>query len=380
MSVPIRSLSNHELLTRTETLVARERELTLDVLLHLNEIERRRLFLKQGYASMFVYCTTTLGYSESAANRRIRTARCIARFPTTLDLLKRNEVNLSTVTRVSRILTAENAEVLLDRIRGKSQRAVDAIVAEYEPRSTLPPDRVRTVVIPVVKRLAPTLMASQCKESYRRSGGEIPPTESPIAPTMGDAARSTRLPPPVVVSSTTPLERHAIVQFTTHQNLLNKLERVRSLASHRLPIGAPFENLIEFLAEYFIRREDPRARHERRLERSTTVEAPTSAASSVEDARELSMPGASPRQRGAPTPRRAVSAHVRDEVFVRDEGKCAYVAPDGMRCESLHLLQIDHITPVARGGRGTIDNLRLLCAHHNRLEAERLMGARIPPG
>jgi 5-methylcytosine-specific restriction endonuclease McrA len=38
------------------------------------------------------------------------------------------------------------------------------------------------------------------------------------------------------------------------------------------------------------------------------------------------------------------------------------------------VLQIDHVKPAARGGANTIDNLRLLCAYHNRLEAERLMG------
>lgn len=44
-------------------------------------------------------------------------------------------------------------------------------------------------------------------------------------------------------------------------------------------------------------------------------------------------------------------------------------------CGSTEGLQVDHIVPVARGGRGTIGNLRLLCAYHNRLEAERLLGA-----
>ena len=77
----LRSLSDHEIISRTETLVARARRLTLTVLLHLMEIERRKLFLKAGYGSMFVYCTAGLGYSASAAKRRICTARCIARFP-----------------------------------------------------------------------------------------------------------------------------------------------------------------------------------------------------------------------------------------------------------------------------------------------------------
>ncbi|HEU4365737.1 MAG TPA: HNH endonuclease signature motif containing protein, partial [Candidatus Krumholzibacteria bacterium] len=83
----------------------------------------------------------------------------------------------------------------------------------------------------------------------------------------------------------------------------------------------------------------------------------------------------------APAPRgkndarsRYIAAAVRDKVFTRDEGLCTFVGPDGRRCASRHALQIDHVKPVARGGASTADNLRLLCAHHNRLEAERLMG------
>jgi len=62
-------------------------------------------------------------------------------------------------------------------------------------------------------------------------------------------------------------------------------------------------------------------------------------------------------------------------VFARDQ-RCTYVGPDGKRCDSTHVLQVDHIMPVARGGAAVIGNLRLLCAEHNRLESERLMGKR----
>lgn len=95
----LQSLSDQEILSRIHELAVRERSLTRAVLLHLNEIERRRLHLKLGYASMFDYCTSGLGYSSSAAARRIRTTRCIARFPEVFVLLEANEVNLSTVSR-----------------------------------------------------------------------------------------------------------------------------------------------------------------------------------------------------------------------------------------------------------------------------------------
>ena len=78
MSVSLRSLSDPDILARTRALAARERGTTLSLLEHLVEIERRRLHLKQGCASMFDYCTTALGYSASAAMRRIRTA-CVSR-------------------------------------------------------------------------------------------------------------------------------------------------------------------------------------------------------------------------------------------------------------------------------------------------------------
>src|SRR5262249_39924466 len=72
---------------------------------------------------------------------------------------------------------------------------------------------------------------------------------------------------------------------------------------------------------------------------------------------------------------RQIPAAVRDEVHVRDQ-RCTYVGADGKRCNSPHVLQVDHVTPVARKGAAVIDNLRLLCAEHNRLEWRKLMGDR----
>ena len=50
------------------------------------------------------------------------------------------------------------------------------------------------------------------------------------------------------------------------------------------------------------------------------------------------------------------------------------MSADGHRCGETRGLQIDHITPLAHGGETTEDNLRLLCAHHNRHEAAKRIG------
>ena len=138
MSFSLRSSSDRDIPSRLQELVRRERSLTLSVLLHLNEIERRALHLRQGYPSMFAYCTGCLGYSESAANLRIRAARCIVRFPEVHGLLEANEVNVSTVAQVSKVLTEENKADVLFRMKRKSQREVEAIVAEYDPAPCCP--------------------------------------------------------------------------------------------------------------------------------------------------------------------------------------------------------------------------------------------------
>ena len=65
--------------------------------------------------------------------------------------------------------------------------------------------------------------------------------------------------------------------------------------------------------------------------------------------------------------RRHIPAAVRRAVWRRDGGACCYRDPlTGVTCGSTHLLQIDHIVPVAQGGSDDIANLRLRCAVHNR--------------
>ena len=56
----------------------------------------------------------------------------------------------------------------------------------------------------------------------------------------------------------------------------------------------------------------------------------------------------------------AIPAAVRRALWQRDQARCAYVDPlTGRRCTSQHLLQIDHLQPVARGGGADLTNLRL---------------------
>ena len=62
-------LTDSQLIMKLDALVEKERETTLEVLRHIIEFERRKLYLGIGYGSMFEYATRRLGYSESAAQQ-----------------------------------------------------------------------------------------------------------------------------------------------------------------------------------------------------------------------------------------------------------------------------------------------------------------------
>ena len=62
--------------------------------------------------------------------------------------------------------------------------------------------------------------------------------------------------------------------------------------------------------------------------------------------------------------RRAVPVVVRNEVFVRDGGRCTFTSDDGHVCGPYYLIQLHHRVPWARGGTDTAENLTLHCATH----------------
>jgi len=125
----IRLLSDERLLRDTESAAANERGAMAHVIALLGEIDVRRLYLQQGYSSMFVYCTRCLCLSEHAAYGRIEAARAARKFPIVLDRLADGSVTLTTICLLSNHLTAGNSQALLDAAAHKSRREVEKQVA-----------------------------------------------------------------------------------------------------------------------------------------------------------------------------------------------------------------------------------------------------------
>ncbi len=390
-------LSNRELLDRLKTLVRKERTTTIDILRHLCEVEKRKLHLSLGHCSLFDYCIVALGYSNSAAGRRIAAARCVRDYPDLEALLAKNEVNLITVSMIAPVLRPENKNALIESIRGKSQRAVEGFVAQYRGPAAFR-DRVRRVYVPVRTNESDKKSHSQCGSltnvRHERSESRVEATMEDVSLGSSDNSRNESrnegAVKPLSSSRKLQVESRLLIQFLASPAFMNKYEEVRSLLSNRSSC-ASFERIFEAALDSFIDKHSPRKRTERREQRKAKL-APqrhskkdakesggqNDGLSAAKDTKNIGGPVAAKGQkdggRSTQSNGRFITAAVRDAVHTRDGGRCTYLGKNGRRCGSRHGLHIDHIVPVARGGQGRASNLRLLCALHNQLEAVRLFG------
>jgi 5-methylcytosine-specific restriction endonuclease McrA len=154
-------------------------------------------------------------------------------------------------------------------------------------------------------------------------------------------------------------EQKMLVKFLASHELIEKFEQVKALLSHR-KADATFADVLEVVLDEYVNRHSPEARQKRREARQ---------AAATRSGKFSTV--------GADGSARHIPAGIRDEVFLRDNGQCTYVAPDGTRCASRHGLQVDHIRPYSAGGAHDPSNLRLLCGAHNRLAAEHALGRHV---
>jgi hypothetical protein len=123
------SLSDRELLVETRRVAESERHATAGLISLLAEVDARRLYLGEGYSSLFAYCTRALRLSEQAAYARIEAARAGRRFPVILPCLSEGSLTLTTVGLLAPHLTDDNSGHLLNAARHQTKRQVEQLVA-----------------------------------------------------------------------------------------------------------------------------------------------------------------------------------------------------------------------------------------------------------
>ena len=138
----LKNLSDKDLLVATKNAVHRERETTTEVLRHLQEMERRRLFADLGFSSLFSYAVKELKYSEDEALRRISAMRLLKELPVIEEKIKEGSLTLTNLAKAqtyfrhkkksAKVSTEEKLE-LLEKIENKSSRETEKILLALAP-------------------------------------------------------------------------------------------------------------------------------------------------------------------------------------------------------------------------------------------------------
>ena len=289
-------LTDEELLARVNTLAHEERRATAALIAALAELDERRLYLGQGYTSLFAYCTEALSLSEDAAYNRIRAARVAAKWPIVLDMVADGSLSVTVVRLLSDVLTNTNHEELLRAACHKSKRHVEELIASLRPKPAVAPS-IRAVATPDPAPVASGPISAMLAAHTSVSGGEPRCLERPPQPAP--------IPKPAIVA---PLSADQYkIQFTISKATHDTLRRVQDLMRHTNPTGDPaviFDCALTLLLDHLEKAKLAKTTRARKQSRAT-------------------RPGS-----------RHVPSAVKREVWTRDGGRCAFVGTAGRRRET----------------------------------------------
>ena len=131
---PLQSIPDCVLLHRLAELVSQSRRVEADIVAHIAEVDERRLYAREAFPSMFVYCTTVLHLSEAEAYFRIAVARASREHPMLLTMLADGRLHLTGIAMLAPHLTRANRDGLLERASHRSKRQIEELIAELAPR------------------------------------------------------------------------------------------------------------------------------------------------------------------------------------------------------------------------------------------------------
>ena len=313
-------LTDEKLLDETQSLVKQEREITLKVLHHLREIERRRLFSALKYESLFNYCVQHLKYSESSAQRRIQAMRALRDLPEIEEKIETGVLSLSNLATAQSLFYQEKKLgnhyskdkklEILERLENKSRREAERTLAQIVPQQMPPAQKLRVIS-----------------------------------------------------------EELTEMKLVVDQEFLKQLEVLKGLLAHKMP-NATMQEIIKFALEQTTQKLTPSlklknkkvALHEKTITVSDTEAVPETKTMTV-TATVSQTASETPTQ----TKKKAIPASVKRYVWQKAESKCEI-------CTSMYAPQTDHIIPFAKGGTDEPENLRLLCRNCNQRQAIEKLG------
>jgi len=311
-------LRDEALLRGLDSLAAQDRTTTANLLAHIAEVDARRLYAPAGYSSMHAYCVEKLHLSEGGAWKRITVARKGRVFPGLFSAMAEGRVHLSGLLLLAPHITAENVESLIAASTHRRKAQIERMLAERFPQVEV------LRLDDGIAALSPGTVTAAIPSS----------SEPPVGNSSPSTAAATVRMAPIA-------PQRFSMQVTIEDETHELLRRAQDLLATR-EVPKVLHRALKMLVDDLER------------QKAALTDKPRSAR---------------PSDRA-----RTIPAEVRRAVWKRDGGQCTFVSADGHRCGARRWLEFDHVVPVARGGRASVDQIRLRCRTHNQLEAERVFG------
>ena len=332
----LKSLSDDKLIDDLKSLASQERKIQKQIILHIVEIDRRKLFLTKGFSSLFEYLTDFIGFSRGTAQRCIDAARLSYDVPEVIDHIEEGTIKLSQVSLLQQSFR---------EVHAKTKSKVSALVKKNLVSELIDKSVIESQVV-VKQRL------------------DIDLKQTPKIQHQKD--ESVRL------------------EVTLSKSQWQKLEKMRELLSNSVPDGT-WDKVLEYVSDKVIQQKD-----KSRLIKSEQKKKPHAAAydSHVDGEKTKNFQAhgidgertkkTSCYDHAASGQRTYLSKSTERIVFSRDQC-CQFTAESTIKptneispqskskiCGSKWQLNIDHIQPVWAAGTNDLSNLRVLCGQHNR--------------
>ena len=387
-----KQLNNKELLSQTKHLVQKERDIHIQIIYHLSEIESRKLYLKQGFASLFDYATRELGYSEGAAYRRIKAMKLCRELPGTDSRLQSGRLSLSSACQLQ--VFFEKKAIKAKEAKKRAFSLKPTIEREPQKQEPKKETHLKENIFQFLNHEEKENLIKKAEGCSTRATAKLLSEQDPSLSPVKEEIR---------FLGKGRVELKIVIDEECHK----RLNELKDLLSHKNP-NLSYGKLLSILSEEALKRHDPRKRNTRqkknaaqqektaeqkvtsvrkwKFKDNTFQEKTTSArkwkskntthSKKVTSAEKWThkntayakkVTSAAKSEQKPLKIRRAIPSHLRKYIWERDKGQCTYVhQTTKRRCSAKRLLQIDHIQPFALGGKTEKENLRLLCAGHNR--------------
>lgn len=402
----LQMMSDRELLTSTKSLAHFERKILTQVLHHLYEVNRRRLYSALKHKNLAEYTMKELGYSESEAYRRIDAMHAIQELPELEEKLAEGTISLTNLSMAQVFFRAEEkVENKFDKeeklefigmLENKSSREAQKVIfkCSSQPKELVkeglrlvsedtyemkyPIDESQKEVTDTLKGLLahshPNLTLQELyrmlcelglrewdpsrKVTKRKSSDKDLVKRKMKTQTKGFAKLRNNVQDKSTSSSTNGAVTEASAEKIAAESSSKKNPASRrdvSVAQWKLCVKDG--NIETFEEEYA----DEIFAFELGVQKQM--------ASNMSSAqKKSSIP--TPNSNRSPTPNYdPIPAAIEREVWQRAQSKCE-------NCGSTYALQIDHVIARAKGGSNKLENLRLLCRSCNQRAAIETFGGK----